>query len=547
MKRLTAGIEADGFTQEIVRTKQPVLIADAQSDPRPVRSAMLEYNVRSMLGVPMVLRGEVIGLLFLDNEDLPHTYTPEEQELSLTFANLVAIAISQSQLTAELRSTLSTAAQQNAMLRRAAVLEDRLADLMLDGANLCEIAEAVTEVTGKPCSIHDAEFRRLAHANPADVDGVRMLDPAALRTPAVRDALRALTARRPSVLPPLPAVGLHRRSMIALVRVSHEKCGYLVLTEHGTRFGAQDVIVARRTATIIALELSGKQRAADADSHAAESLARDLLHGSDESDSLNRRADYHGLPLAEPHVVVLFSPREQATPTSLTPARVGEELSAATGGLRSYAADVEKGVAVVLELPELEHDGEALRRVKEHVTDVARSLTPDGAVSAAISTVCRNATEYPAAYEQTRQISRGISTFGTPGKVRVLAAGELGAGRLLLATADRDEADRFVRDTLGPLLDLEDAGVHELFVTLQAFFGCSRSVRRAATELDVHENTIRYRLARIEKITGLDVLMDGDVQLAVQMALMILRLEDRLGPSADRGLGGSAKQPSPAS
>ncbi|MBA2348263.1 MAG: GAF domain-containing protein, partial [Solirubrobacterales bacterium] len=322
IKRLTAGIEADGFTQEILRTQKPVLIANAQSDPRPVRSAMLEYNVRAMLGVPMVLRGEVIGLLFLDNEDLPHTYTPEEQELSQTFANLVAIAISQSQLTAELRSTLSTAAQQNAMLRRAAVLEDRLTDLMLDGANLCEIAAAVTEVTGKPCSIHDAEFRRLAHASPPDAGSTRMLDPAGLRNPAVRKALEALTARRPTVLPPLPAAGLHRRSMIALVRVSDEKCGYLVLTEHGTRFGAQDVIVARRTATIIALELSGKQRVADADSHAAEALARDLLHGSDEDISLARRADYHGLALAEPHVVVLFSLREQGTQAALTTASV---------------------------------------------------------------------------------------------------------------------------------------------------------------------------------------------------------------------------------
>ncbi|HEX6955693.1 MAG TPA: GAF domain-containing protein, partial [Agromyces sp.] len=82
IKRLTAGIEADGFTREILATQQPVLIVNAQSDPRPVRSTMLEWNVRTMLGVPMVLRGEVIGLLFLDNEDAPHDYSPAEQELA---------------------------------------------------------------------------------------------------------------------------------------------------------------------------------------------------------------------------------------------------------------------------------------------------------------------------------------------------------------------------------------------------------------------------------------------------------------------------------
>jgi DNA-binding PucR family transcriptional regulator len=62
------------------------------------------------------------------------------------------------------------------------------------------------------------------------------------------------------------------------------------------------------------------------------------------------------------------------------------------------------------------------------------------------------------------------------------------------------------------------------------------NVRRAATALGVHENTIRYRLSRIEEITGLDIVSDGDVQLAVQLALLILRLEDRLGsPGAGTG------------
>jgi GAF domain-containing protein/sugar diacid utilization regulator len=530
IKRLTAGIEADGFTREILRTKEPVLIVNAQSDPRPVRSAMLEWDVRTMLGVPMVLRGEVIGLLFLDNEEKPHDYSPEEQRLSQTFANLAAIAISQAQLTADLRSTLSTAAQQNAMLRRAAALEDRLTNLVLEGASLGEIAAAVTELTGKPCSIHGSDYRRLAHATPAGDSVVpRVLDPAALRDPAVRDALAGLTARRPTVIPPIPSAGLHQRCLVAAVRVGEECWGYLVLMEYRTRFGAQDAIVARRTATVIALELSGKQRAAEAESHAVEALARDLLHGSDDPVSLARRADYHGLALCEPHYVALLSLREQAPRGRLTSSRVAAVFARVAPELRAFVAGVEKGAAIVLEQPETASQADAIKHVKGLVERVVRELAPDGSVTAAISTVCRGAAEYPGAHEQTRQVSRGISTFGAQGQIHVLAADDLGAGRLLLATADRAEADRFVRDTLGPLLDVRDAGTHDLFVTLQAFFECSRSVRRSAAMLEVHENTIRYRLARIEEITGLDILADGDVQLAVQLALLILRLEDRLG------------------
>ena len=50
--------------------------------------------------------------------------------------------------------------------------------------------------------------------------------------------------------------------------------------------------------------------------------------------------------------------------------------------------------------------------------------------------------------------------------------------------------------------------------------------------LRVHENTIRYRLSRIAEITHLDVVGNGDDQLAVQMALLILRLEGKL-PTSD--------------
>ena len=87
---------------------------------------------------------------------------------------------------------------------------------------------------------------------------------------------------------------------------------------------------------------------------------------------------------------------------------------------------------------------------------------------------------------------------------RVLSADDLGAGRLLLGAADRDDrgashATRSARSLA------EDDATGELLPTLQAFFGSGRSVRAAATALGVHENTIRYRLARVEQATGLAV------------------------------------------
>jgi DNA-binding PucR family transcriptional regulator len=61
------------------------------------------------------------------------------------------------------------------------------------------------------------------------------------------------------------------------------------------------------------------------------------------------------------------------------------------------------------------------------------------------------------------------------------------------------------------------------------FFATSRSVRRSAELLAVHENTIRYRLGRIHEVTHLDVAADADDQLTLQLALLILRLVGRIG------------------
>jgi len=108
---------------------------------------------------------------------------------------------------------------------------------------------------------------------------------------------------------------------------------------------------------------------------------------------------------------------------------------------------------------------------------------------------------------------------------RVLSADDLGAGRLLLATSNPAEVERFAEDTLGPLLD---GGDTDLLKTLDVFFENGRSIRRAATALDVHENTIRYRLGRIEDALGLSVATGADAQLTAQLALLVLRLQGRI-------------------
>jgi sugar diacid utilization regulator len=527
IKGLTAGIEADGFTREILTTKRPVLIVNARSDPRPVHSTMLEWNVHSMLGVPMVRKGEVFGLLFLDNEHEPHEYSEQEQALCGTFANLAAVAISHAQLTAQLRSSLETVERQNSLLRTAAAIEDRLATLVLNGANLHEITAAVAELTGKPTMVVDTGLRPLASVG-GESGGDAVLDQLLgriRRDASLASTITRIEGRRPAMIDSSGGTKLSKRMMAAPISVGNDAWGYLVVVEYGGWFNAHDRIVARRAGTIIALEMSAERRAANAEMRAHETLARDLIVGTDDPASLLRRANFHGLHLASPHTVMLFATGEKQKP--LNSSRVFKAVRAVHPECKPLVVGVEDGVAAVIELPAAA-DGEAagVEQAKKIAADALESLSVRGAASVAISGICDEASQYPSSYREAQQVSRCISVFCPPDSLRVLASADIGAARLLLSGTSKDDAERFARDTLGELLE---PGMEDLLATVQMFFAASRSVRRAAELLGVHENTIRYRLGRVHEITHLDASADADDQLTLQLGLLILRLVGRIG------------------
>jgi len=54
------------------------------------------------------------------------------------------------------------------------------------------------------------------------------------------------------------------------------------------------------------------------------------------------------------------------------------------------------------------------------------------------------------------------------------------------------------------------------------------SIRRCALRLGLHENTIRYRLTRIEELTGMSITHDPDAQLGARLALLVLMLQGKL-------------------
>ena len=76
---------------------------------------------------------------------------------------------------------------------------------------------------------------------------------------------------------------------------------------------------------------------------------------------------------------------------------------------------------------------------------------------------------------------------------------------LLLASVPEPLLRSFTDRLLGPLAEYDALHNAELLPTLRSFLACDGSWSATAARLYVHINTVRYRISRVEALTGRDL------------------------------------------
>ncbi|TWF81122.1 DNA-binding PucR family transcriptional regulator [Pseudonocardia hierapolitana] len=89
-----------------------------------------------------------------------------------------------------------------------------------------------------------------------------------------------------------------------------------------------------------------------------------------------------------------------------------------------------------------------------------------------------------------------------PGPVHVVTGSEVTSHVALLAAVPDELRRAFAVRVLEPVLDYDARNGAGLRETLEAFLECSGSWSRAAQRLHLHVNTVRYRIGRVEELTG---------------------------------------------
>ncbi len=87
------------IVRQVVETGQPVLTDNASADANyNSHLSIAGFQLRSILAVPLILRGEVIGVVYADNRVISGLFKPADVDLLMAFAGQAAVAIENARL-----------------------------------------------------------------------------------------------------------------------------------------------------------------------------------------------------------------------------------------------------------------------------------------------------------------------------------------------------------------------------------------------------------------------------------------------------------------
>jgi hypothetical protein len=248
--------------------------------------------------------------------------------------------------------------------------------------------------------------------------------------------------------------------------------------------------------TLVALERAQHDQAVRVERRLAADLLRLLAGGADPVDLA---AGLRSCGLA-PDATFLVAATRCDGPAFAGPAEaVLDEIVRPLAPHAAVASVDGSGTEAMAVLPA---EGDLLDAIRAGV----RSLEPGLATVRfllGVSEPAAGAAGLPAAVVQARHAREYASS--QEGRAVVVSSGELASHLLLLAGVPASTRESFHARLLGPLVEYDRAHDAELVRTLDAFLTCSGSWTRCAAQLHVHVNTLRYRIGRIEQLTGRDL------------------------------------------
>jgi purine catabolism regulator len=378
--------------------------------------------------------------------------------------------------------------EQYAVLERSAQVHERLERQVIEGRGLAEILGSSAAAIGGAALVIDSAGRELSRSpEPGGPDSET--------TEALIAELAAeVHAGAPAVFAP-EAAGLGERALAVPVpgRRGGGPVAWLVVVSDRAALGDFERLCARQAAIVVGLELMRERVVRETERRLAGDLLADALGGRLDAEELRGRLRPFGI--GSEAAVLVFDL---------------EDPPAAEAALEAALADA--GV------PALVATSSAAGRPLLCAVIDAGAGDPVGAARQARATLSggpgrngvRAAASRPATVGSLRRAFHEArcaleATSLADSNHDVASHRDLGAFTLLLALQDDDALRLYSDGLLEPIERTEGEYGGELLRSLEAFIANNGNWERAARQLYCHRHTLRYRIRKIEELTGRDL------------------------------------------
>ncbi|WEG08680.1 GAF domain-containing protein [Microbacterium horticulturae] len=497
-----------GLASVVVETRSARWASDYSAYARErhdsgIDDAVSAEGLVSLMGVPMLTRDDVLGVLFVANRE-EKSFTPEEVALLSALADHASVILQTTRTMRELREsedasrrTLESLTAHLVERDRANTVHQELVQAVLAGGGFGPVAETLASGLGRAVAILDAHEQMIAAAGPPLPEGMLRLD----------EVVRAAIAdsRRSGHCVAIEGEGVRA---VAALSAGAQHFGALLLGDGDFELGAVDFRTIERAAQVGALLELQQEAASGADHRVRSELLADLLDDVPERrGDVERRARRLGVDLyALDSLLLLAVPGDQQSVAARALSRRLDEW-ALVGEYRGYVV-----AAFASDRPH--PDIETLR------AHVARTIQhPVLAV---------------ASPERTGELQGAF--LGAMRTARLLAALEVPESSVrtedflpysAVLDTDARSLSAFLDDTIGAVRRYDAERNADLLGTLRAFVRSNASPTRTARVLNFHTNTILQRLDRLDQVLGTDW-RDEERMFRIGIAVRLDQLRERL-------------------
>lgn len=391
------------------------------------------------------------------------------------------------------------------LLQQGEKIHQELTRVFLKGGKQKEIAEALYGLMEKPVIIQDCRQKILIQVGAEDLQEEIKVD---IANPIENLASRFCQDYRPIRI--AESEGAIPR-YIAPVIIYQRIFGYVSILETDPMLHDVDIKALEQASVVLALEMLKEKEKGEVANRLKGELLDDLVNGKYDSPLvIIRRGHYLGWNLTKSYFILyvdidnfedfILTNKDEVRIQSIKDI-IKDTANHTISYYNREAILVNKNDSLVVLLsyrPEESQDErvEFAKKIKKSI----ETELPQFIISVGIGNFYPHINGLKQSYHEALQaITIGRDVFG---QGQIYHYNQLGVYRLLVTLQENKNLRDYYYEVLGPILNVEN---DEMLMTICSMFRNFGNKSRAAKELCIHRNSLRYRLQKLERLLGVDL------------------------------------------